>query len=497
MKKIIIGVAGAAIAYSGASWYMGYQGEKALRTQFELSKQQLAGTGISYEIGRYDRGIFSSSYEVLAKLDKAVPTIGPYSFKAVGQVQHGPVLWRNGFGLGLMDYQLEPTLHFENNEVNQGFQKIFGGSLGEIKLRANFDKSYSGKWQFKPINVEGDSGKFAMEASEFLMNGQLDQLSCQGSFNFGAISFTNKDNLQGKISPMTGEFDVRSIEPGIFIYNYDFKVAESHFTNAMGIVSTLSQLELTMNQAINENAVDSSVKFALGKFSGPVEVSNGYYEVKLNKLSLDALRSWHKAYNEAMASVMDDNDPQAAQLAMMGVFGSELPKFLQKGLNLHLNLGAEFMGGKPNAHWEVNYVGPVDGKTLADLTNTQEYLTLADSDLLVQAPAMLLGALPMDQYVGSYVTQEGDDYVLKASLHNGALKVGTVDIPQEQLLAMAGAFVTGFQNSIAARSAPAAEDTATDASDAQDYEAEEGYEDEGGEESSQDEEQDENQDNEQ
>ncbi len=482
MKKIIMGLAGVAIAYTAASWYTGYQGEKLLRAQFELNKSQLASTGLSYEISRYDRGIFSSRYELVAKLDRPAPQLGSYSFTGLGQVQHGPLLWASGLGFGLMDYRLEPRFHFDNPDINQAFTQVFGESLGELKLRAHFDKSYSGKWLIKPISIEGENGKFVMAASEVLMSGQLDKLAGQGKIALGAIEFTTKEKLQGKLSPVAGDFSVESLEPGIFIYNYDLQLAESQFTNAMGITMTLSNLGLNMNQAVNDNALDSSMKLSLAKFSGPLEVTNGYYEVKVNKLSLDALRSWSKAYRDTMAeagAAGGEADPQAMQLALMGLIGSELPNFLQKGLNLQVNLGAEFMGGKPNAHWEVNYIGPVEGKTLADLTDTQEYLALADSELLVRAPAMLLGALPVDQYLDTYITQDGNDYLLKASLHQGALKVGTVDIPQEQLLAMAGAFVGGFQKAIASQAdagADANEDMSDEAIDDDGYEAEDGEE---------------------
>ncbi len=497
MKKIIIGVAGAAVAYSAVSWYVGFAGEKQFRAQIELAKAHVENSGMSYELVSYQRGLFSSHFELKIKPLQVMPPFDKLEVLAEGTNYHGPILWHGGLGLGLFDELLKPQLKLGDEEAEKKLHQAVGDSLGVISMRAHFNKTYDASWDFQPININEDGAQFAMAASSMKFTGRLDSLDCKGTLALGAIDVTSADKSQAHIDSLAGNLDFKMLEPGIYIGNYDLGIEQAKFTNAMGVAVNLNKLGLNLAQTVNDNALDTSVKLSLGKVSGPMEITNGYYEVKVNKVSLDAVRSWSKAYRDAMASVTVGSDPMAAQLAMMGVFGSELPKFLQKGLNLHINLGAEFMGGKPNAHWEVNYVGPVDGKTLADLTNTQEYLALADSDLLVQAPAMLLGALPMDQYVGSYVTQEGDDYVLKASLHNGALKVGTVDIPQEQLLAMAGAFVTGFQNSIAARSAPAAEDTATDASDAQDYEAEEGYEDEGGEESSQDEEQDENQDNEQ
>ncbi len=463
MKKIIIGVAGAAIAYTATSWYVGYAGEKQMRAQIELSKDYAETSGMSYELVSYQRGLFSSHFELKIKPLQTMPPFDKLEVLADGTNYHGPILWHGGLGLGLFDELLKPQLKLGDEEAEKKLHQAVGDSLGVVTMRAHFNKTYDASWDFQPISINEDGAQFSMAASSMKFTGRLDSLDCKGALAVGAIDVTSTDKSQVHIDSLAGNLDFKMLEPGILIGNYDLGVEQAKFTNAMGVAVDLSKLGLNMAQSVSDNALDTSVKLSLGKVSGPVEITNGYYEVKINKVSLDAVRSWSKAYRDAMASVTAGSDPMAAQLAMMGLFGSELPKFLQKGLNLHVNLGAEFMGGKPNAHWEINYVGPQAGKQLSDLTSTQEYLALVDSDLVVQAPAMLLGALPVQPYLGSYIVAEGDDYVLKAGLHQGALKVGTVDIPQEQLLAMAGAFVGSFQNAIAAQGAAAANQPADDA----------------------------------
>jgi len=345
-------------------------------------------------------------------------------------------------------------------------QALLGGSLGDIHLRGHFNLAYDGSWDIPAISSEVGEGELTMAASSLSFQGRFDTPGSDATLNVGTMSFIAPHGAQVSVSGITGPVSIKELVPGVYLSNYQLEAGEVKINNPAGMGATLSNLGFAQIQTANGDIVDTALKLTLGKLSGPVEVSNGYYEIQINQLNAEHARDFSLAMNQAMASMQGSD--QAAQVASFKkLYLSELPKLLQPGLNMQLNLGAEFMGGQPNAHWSLNYLGPSAGKTLNDLSSSQDYLALVDSDLLISAPATLVGATPVQVYVGTYVTAEGNDYQLKARLHDGMLKVGNVDIPQEQLQAMVDAFITNF-NKAAAK--PAAASNADP--DYEDYEEE-------------------------
>lgn len=426
MKKPLLATLGVAIAYAGAAWYTGYVGEQKFNEQLALSQQQSAASGMVVEKVKYERGIFTSQVELAIKPISALMPLQQVTMTS--SAQHGPLLFGKGLGVGLFDMNSEIKILLRDEQLNSELQAAIGDKLGKIHTRAYLDASYDGVWDVAAIEEKNDKVSFTMQPSSLTFSGKLDSLSGKGTLNIGAIEVAGQDGTNLTVSPMTGDFSVDNLEPGLNITNMQLAMPELKGTNNQGVPFALEGVTLAQIQALNNDKVDTQVKLDMAKLVGPVVVEKGYYHISINQIDKAAIKSM----SESMAQAAGVTDPQALQMVYLQMFTQALPLLLQDGLAMQLAMGAEFMGGKSEAQWDIKYVPPADGKSLMQLQGADAYIKLVDSDLLVKAPAGLLQATPASSMVGTYVMEEDGYYVLKATLKNGELVVGNTPVPPEQ-----------------------------------------------------------------
>ena len=113
---------------------------------------------------------------------------------------------------------------------------------------------------------------------------------------------------------------------------------------------------------------------------------------------------------------------------------------LQEGLQFKLAMGADFMGGSAKMDWVADYQPLADGRTINSIVDPLDYLLLVNSDLKINVSESIVTQTPLvmmvGQYMDTYITQDGDQYVMHATLKNGVVKVGNTEIPPEMLLAL-------------------------------------------------------------
>ncbi|HTF83490.1 MAG TPA: hypothetical protein VL987_02835, partial [Cellvibrio sp.] len=79
-------------------------------------------------------------------------------------------------------------------------------------------------------------------------------------------------------------------------------------------------------------------------------------------------------------------------------------------------------------------------RTINSIVDPLDYLLLVNSDLKINVSESIVTQTPLvmmvGQYMDTYITQDGDQYVMHATLKDGVVKVGNTQIPPEMLLAL-------------------------------------------------------------
>lgn len=429
MKKlvgliIVVGV------YVAASWYTGVQGEKNIRQQMALAEAQSEAQGVKLILNDYQRGIFFSEMNISAVYTS--PAIPEMRFKAdsVSKIQHGPIYFTGGVGVGLFSSVSTLKIQTGSEEIDQKLQEMFGESIGEFVTVGHFNSTYTSTWSLPAIDTAGSNGsQFTLAPSRIKVSGRYDQLDAAGSFEIGALEVI-ADNSRVTTTPIIGSFDTDNIADQVNITNLDMLVETiSYSDRAMGQSFSIDQLKVVQTQKLINEKIDTVVSFTAEKLNSPVEISALSYVLTLNQLDPVAMQVWAD-FNQSLQQDPENLDEE--KLAEL------LAAVLQEGLQFKLDLGAGFMGGNALVNLTADYKALPDGQQVLDINDPVDYFKLADADALITVSGSIVNQTPLGmmvgQYLNTYITLEGDNYVVRASLKNGRLMVGNTEIPVETLL---------------------------------------------------------------
>lgn len=432
MKKFA-GILILILLYAGAAFYTGYQGEKNIRQQIAAGQQQAEVQGLKLELNRYERGVFFSDIEFTA----TYPTL---NFSGTGltitsksRVQHGPLLLLGKVGVGLFSSVSTFEVRTGDAEIDQRLIDIFGESIGEIVTLGHFNNRYTATWTVPAIEFSQDGDVLKVEEIRLTIEGGYTNMDSEGSVNIGAMDFAMADGTHITTTPITGTFDVTSISPAVNISNSELVMANMSFRNAAMMSGAAEQVKVVQTQKLVNGKVDTFVSFSAAKINGPLEITNLHYDITLNQLDPVAIQKWTE-----LAASMQAADPQG-QLED-GAVTELVSLVLQEGLHSKVAIGAEFMEGSAKVDWVADYRPLTDGRQVKDIIDPADYLLLVDSDMVISISESIVMQTPLmfmlGQYMDSYIQQEGDKYVMHATLKNGVLKVGNTELPNEVLLAM-------------------------------------------------------------
>jgi hypothetical protein len=187
-------------------------------------------------------------------------------------------------------------------------------------------------------------------------------------------------------------------------------------------------LAFKQTQVLNGANIDTSDKFSIAKLETATTLEKLYLNFDLNGLDRPAMKFMSTMFNNQPAQpdqVMPFMQKQYLQLLAL----------LPKDASLRIELGAHHANGDPQAQLVLQYQPPADGRNVAALTEYVDYLQLANGSLLVEVPTAMVPAQAVSPYIGQYIVQDGNAYVLRANLQQGNLKVGQLTMPKEQLAA--------------------------------------------------------------
>ena len=437
MKKIV-GLLILIGLYVAAAYYTGVQGEKNIRHQFALSEQQSKAQGLKLVLENYKRGIFSSSMRFTATYgnENSPFEFGPITLSSDTQMQHGPVLWKGGLGVGLFSSLSTLELTTGDDDVDQGLKTLFGDSIGEIVTQGYFNNTYTAVWSLPAIDSSNEGTELSLAESAVTFSGSYSDLDFVGSFAIGAIELVTADGSKMSMTPINGTFDVDNISEFVSISNMDMTLDTLSFTDASAVGFVIEQLKVVQTQKLVNEKIDTSVRFSAEKFKGPVEVSAMYYDLSLNQLDPAALQQWVMLSQKMNVMAADPSSGFEKEMEAL------LDSALQEGLQFKVAVGADLMDGRARIDLAADYKPLTDGRKIADIVAPEEYLTLVDGELLVTLSQSIVNQTPlafmMGEYVDTYVTLEGDKYRMHGKLNAGQLTVGTVEMPATMLLALLG-----------------------------------------------------------
>lgn len=436
MKKLV-GILIFLGLYAGAAFYTGYQGEKNIRHQFALSEQQTEAQGVKLELTRYERGVFFSEVDFVATYPDMNLPFGQFTLTSKSRVQHGPLLFLGGVGAGLFSSVSTMEVSSGDAELNEMLTSLFGESIGKVVTRGHFNNGYTAHWHVPTIEYREEGNSITIDEIHVEMKGHYSGLDMTGDFRVGAVNVALADGSQFTSTPLNGTFDIDNISEAVNIANMEMAIDSITYRSAAMMGGSIAQLKVVQTQKLVNDKIDSFVSFTIDKINGPLEISGLHYDIALNQLDPAAIVKWTEIARKMQDSQADpqnvfaDNSEDMAELMQIA---------LQDGLQLKVAIGADFMGGSAKVDWVTDYQALTDGRQLQDIVDPADYLSLFNSDLVIKVSESIVMQTPLvmmiDQYMNTYITREGDQFVMYGSLKNGALKVGNTELPKEMLLAL-------------------------------------------------------------
>lgn len=422
--------------YLAAAFYTGYQGEKNIRHQFAMAEQKSEAQGVKLVLNNYERGILFSEMDFSASYGEAAAPVGALTLNSKSRIQHGPLLFANGFGVGLFSAESTLELTTSNEAVNQDIKAVFGESIGELVTVGHFNNTYSGTWTLADIVYENDGSTLTLAESIVKVEGSYDDVDVAGSFTIGAIEFLAADGSKVNVAPVSANFATDNIAESVTLSNLDMMVEKIDFSDGAMVAFSIEQLKMVQQQKLVNEKIDTSISFTAAKVQSPVEITSLRYDFALNQVDPAAVQKWTEIATKMQSSPAD---PQELFTQYSDDTAELMDLLLQEGLVFTLGLGADFMGGAARLDLSAHYQPLPDGQQFKDIVNPLDYFLMVDSDLLIKISESIVTQTPLvmmvGQYVGTYITQEGDQYVLHATLNDGKLMVGNTEVPLEMLLA--------------------------------------------------------------
>lgn len=436
MKKLT-GLVIVIALYVATSWYFGVKGEEAFRQQLAEAEAAYQLNGVAIKIREYDRGIFSS--RINATLDYLYGGDDlAFHIESLSQVQHGPVLFRGGFGVGLFSSVSDLKVITADDEINQTLTRLFGESIGEVITRGYFGNRYRSTWKVDPVDhQDADSGvTIKLDGLSLSVQGAYNNRNLEGGIALGEFTLQGDGETLIQVSPLNGQFNMEYISDVVAISSGDTSLARIDL-NISGVPLTLEGISVVQKQQLNNNKINTHVQFTMDKISGPVEISDFEYLIDLENLDPKAVESWMQISDSINRH--GEEDPAAWVEDSIPALSAFLAQTHADNTRLDLVMRAHYGGHPVEASMQITPNELLESQLFTP-AGAINWLPLINTDMRIVAAAPVVEqsilVLMASQYVGTYVQKEGDNYIVHARLEEGRVFIGSQEIPAE-LVAMA------------------------------------------------------------
>jgi uncharacterized protein YdgA (DUF945 family) len=429
MKKLL-GLIVLVAAYVGLTYYSGMVGEQYINQQVALNQTQMASINGSIALKNYQRGVFRSSFDVTMQMDAAQFGAERATISTRAQVYHGPVIFADGVQFGWFYARLENSLSTSEAELNELLASILPQGVGQLQLLGEYGGSYSGTWRTDEISYSDDNGELLIDGLDVNSQGRFDSKDAEGTFTTGAITARIAPNTEITATPMHGDLSVAMIAPQVPLSNWHAQVDNLN-VQVDETATVIKNITFAQQQQLVDDKVNTKVSFGAESVVGMMPMTNLYYDMALNQVSVAAMTAWA----ELAPKLQDEDDFATHKQELL----DSLELLLDKDLTLQLGLGGEAMDGYAKATLQLHYVPPADGRSLDSISEPQEFAQLVKGNAQVVVSEELFNGTPLAMfatpYVGSYILQQGSEYVINARINKGQLWVGDNPIDLAPLFA--------------------------------------------------------------
>lgn len=462
------------LACLGLSWTVGSQVEKTLETYAFYVDQQ---PGYTAEIKDFNHGLIHSTATLVIRPDlnmlmADIPEVeraqlefalGAFSegVNIMIDIDQGPFIVRNGFYAGL--YRIDFNLDSESMIVRQ---YVPGNIDINDHLNTEWRMGYFGK------------GMLAMDFPEFTHNmGGVDFTSGGADIKMGLTGYGKGFDLDGRVYPfsmtspngeellvdgMTMEGKGQMATGGNLIKDTEIKVTLPSVTGNGGELVRINDVELEMKVDADEDegTFDLTYGMSTGLISAPgmdEPLNNLAMSFAGHDLSIDGFNRFYSTYNQAIE--MMQQDPFGAQSMIADgitylfegspVFELEELSF-DMGSDIEMDLRAD-ISTTEDFSFSMLQINPVLAlgaiQASLDLEMSQAFMEMAIGmyidnalaglqgmdqafiDQMRQQQMAQIGAMTQQFVLAGYLTQQGSNYLMNASLTDGQILVNGTPLP--------------------------------------------------------------------
>ncbi|WP_020208420.1 DUF945 family protein [Gilvimarinus chinensis] len=425
MKKWILLFLLVVSSYLLLTFYAGIEAERSIKQQLTLYNTQAGADQLRLSLSEYQRGFFKSQLKVVVdEATEAQPLADRLGADIV--LWHGPFTFAEGFKPGWFyaTGTLEPEL--KNAGHQQRFERAFAQGLGPLNLWGQFNGAYQFDWHIPLIHYHESGISLRMEPSHIRMDGTFNSLDAQQRMSLGAFK-AEWDDVDVAISPSLLTAEVSFVAEDIPLTNINLNVAEVVVDGPYK--ARLQGIEyLQMQKLVNEK-VDTRVELNLLDAESFINFTQLSLAFSLRQVKLDAIRAW-AAFSSDAANALPKAQLQAQALKAARLL-------------LHPDAEAEFDMAVTLARGNVAASAKLTSQQVP-ITSSMQSSTPYDlikllkghgevvvaEEVLTRSPLFFF----MAELIATYMHLAPPNYVMKATLDNGDLKVNGQLVPLTALL---------------------------------------------------------------
>lgn len=419
VKALVIGLGCLGLGYSGASYFIGRTLHTSLQNELPSLTASAQAQGLSLQVQNYTPGVFTSRLQLMVEgpTHAGAAVKEKLRFSIPVHIQHGPLLFQNGLGLGAATAKFSPVVSPADNTNQAPF------ALGTYWLSGDFKENLRLTGQLEGRSETLSDLALQIAPAKLQAQGNAVTGAFEGSFTWDGLQATPTANSSAQalsISPLSVQFNAARYEQAFYTGRFSAVLKALTGKTPKGENFTLNNLEFSAQSQVNAGALDSSGKLSIESFTGSINLEKLYYSAEFKRMNISAL----KDYETWIKSQPPASDPAlAGQLALQGLVRI-LPQLLQGGMEWAFRAGAKYKNADYTGQVVAQFHPLPADKSFDTLTNPMDALSMVDITAEAKIPKSFDMAPLLAPMVGKRLTETEQDYLFNAKLINGKLTIG-------------------------------------------------------------------------
>ncbi|MBK4716473.1 MULTISPECIES: YdgA family protein [Tenebrionibacter/Tenebrionicola group] len=351
MKKSLVAVGvivALGVAWTGAAWFTGKQLEQRIEDAVSEANRQIKATapdaGLTLEYANYQRHVFSSRLQIIAKPDTGAQS----SWLKPGQsvvldetVDHGPFPFAQLKKFTLIPSMASVHTQLAQNETTKAlFEMAKGQSLINIDTRVGYSGATSSDIALRPLEYSKGKDKMAFSGGNFTANvdSKGNHLTLKGEADSGLVSMPNEYGQQVLVTfnglKTDGETEVSAFQ--------ERTGSQKLSLEKLSLAVEGKEMAQLQGLKINaQSAPDADGKHLNGEINYTLDslrmqnqdMGQGALTLKVSKLDGAAAHQFSQRYNDSLQALKAQpgitDDPQLYQEKAIDAFFTNLPLLLK------------------------------------------------------------------------------------------------------------------------------------------------------------------------